>query len=146
MCTRRVDRVIRGMRVMSRIFAQSLVDVHHCNSISCRNLSFSPVHNSVALPRICQLHQISWIRKSDLHVLTVGKHSFTSDERFRVVPGRHLDNSEDWGLQIRFTSRKDADEYICQVSGQQKQNLVVRLSVVCELAASRDALTDGVSM
>ena len=76
------------------------------------------------------LLQISWIRKSDLHVLTVGRTSFTSDERFRAL---HADGSDDWGLQIRFTSRKDADDYICQVSGQQKQNLVVRLNVVGEL-------------
>lgn len=83
------------------------------------------------------LRQISWIRKSDLHVLTVGKSTFTSDERFRAV---HLDNSDDWGLQIRFATRKDADQYICQVSGQHKQNLVVRLTVVRELAVSSDSM------
>jgi len=76
---------------------------------------------------------ISWLRKSDLHVLTVGKFTYTSDERFKAV---HLDNTDDWALQIRFSTQRDANEYICQVSGpgRQKQNLVVTLNVVLSSA------------
>ena len=81
---------------------------------------------------LCTLDlQISWIRKSDLRVLTVGKFTYTRDERFKAV---HLDNSDDWSLQISFPKPKDAGQYICQVSGQNKQNLVVNLNVVISSA------------
>lgn len=36
-------------------------------------------------------HQVSWIRRKDYHLLTVGKNTYSSDERFTVA---HTKNSE----------------------------------------------------
>ena len=43
----------------------------------------------------------------------VGKFTYTSDLRFQAV---HLDNSDDWSLQISYPKKKDAGVYECQVS------------------------------
>lgn len=47
-----------------------------------------------------------------LLVKPVGKFTYTSDQRFQAV---HMDNSDDWTLQIRYPQRKDAGIYECQV-------------------------------
>lgn len=56
--------------------------------------------------------QLSWIRRKDFQILTVGKFTYTSDQRFQVI---HLDNSDDWSLQISYPQKKDAGIYECQV-------------------------------
>ncbi|CAH1635037.1 unnamed protein product [Spodoptera littoralis] len=40
--------------------------------------------------------QVSWVRHRDIHLLTVGRYTYTSDQRFRAI---HLPHSEDWTLQ-----------------------------------------------
>ena len=41
---------------------------------------------------------ISWVRLRDVHLLTVGENTYTSDERFRA---RRVAASPDWTLQVR---------------------------------------------
>ena len=41
--------------------------------------------------------QVSWLRHSDTHLLTAGRYTYTSDERFRAI---HKVLSEDYILQI----------------------------------------------
>ena len=41
--------------------------------------------------------QVSWIRHQDTHLLTAGRYTYTSDERFRAI---HKVLSEDYILQI----------------------------------------------
>ncbi|CAH0668803.1 unnamed protein product [Spodoptera exigua] len=41
--------------------------------------------------------QVSWVRHRDIHLLTVGRYTYTSDQRFRAI---HLPHSEDWTLQV----------------------------------------------
>ncbi|KAG0422884.1 hypothetical protein HPB47_001321 [Ixodes persulcatus] len=40
---------------------------------------------------------VSWVRQRDLHILTVGKYTYTSDQRFHSI---HLEGSEDWTLEV----------------------------------------------
>ncbi|CAG2162741.1 unnamed protein product [Oppiella nova] len=68
---------------------------------------------------------VSWIRRKDFHVITVGKFTYTSDQRFQAV---HMDNSDDWTLQIRYPQRRDAGIYECQVSTLPKMSLFVELN------------------
>jgi hypothetical protein len=50
-----------------------------------------------------RLHiQVSWIRHRDLHLLTVGKMTYTSDQRFQSV---HNPHTNDWALKVIFTSQ-----------------------------------------
>ena len=73
--------------------------------------------------------QVSWIRKSDLHVLTSGFHTFTGDERFSAHSERIKAGGESWVLQIKYTQLRDAGEYQCQVNTEPKISSSVFLKV-----------------
>uniref|UniRef100_A0A182TC26 Ig-like domain-containing protein n=1 Tax=Anopheles maculatus TaxID=74869 RepID=A0A182TC26_9DIPT len=47
---------------------------------------------------------VSWIRHRDLHLLTVGKATYTSDQRYQSVHNPQLD---DWSLKVSQTSAQD---------------------------------------
>ncbi|XP_044735739.1 zwei Ig domain protein zig-8-like isoform X2 [Chrysoperla carnea] len=70
---------------------------------------------------------VSWIRKRDLHILTAGILTYTSDQRFQVI---RPDKSENWTLQIKFPQQRDAGVYECQVNTEPKMSLAFRLNVV----------------
>nr|XP_045624888.1 uncharacterized protein LOC123774568 [Procambarus clarkii] len=57
--------------------------------------------------------QVSWIRGRDLHVLSSGQVTFSSDSRVSVT---HLKDS--WALTIRYSQPRDAGSYSCQVNTQ----------------------------
>lgn len=42
----------------------------------------------------------------------------------------HLDNSDDWSLQVRYPQTKDAGVYECQLSTMPKRSIFVSLNVV----------------
>nr|XP_049462137.1 uncharacterized protein LOC120961335 [Anopheles coluzzii] len=80
----------------------------------------------------CRIHHIgegvvSWIRRKDYHLLTVGLTTYSSDERFSAT---HLQNSEDWTLQIKFVQDRDAGLYECQVSTHPPTSIFLELKVV----------------
>ncbi|KAK9701934.1 hypothetical protein QE152_g30279 [Popillia japonica] len=70
---------------------------------------------------------VSWIRKRDLHILTAGILTYTSDQRFQVI---RPDKSDNWTLQIKFPQIRDSGIYECQVNTEPKMSLPFRLNVV----------------
>ncbi|KAL7633344.1 UNVERIFIED_CONTAM: hypothetical protein RMT77_016215 [Armadillidium vulgare] len=72
---------------------------------------------------------ISWIRTRDLHLLTVGRFTYTSDDRFKAV---HLSGSEDWLLKIHYVQMRDQGPYECQVSTTPPISHTVWLNVAAE--------------
>ncbi|GAB6032420.1 hypothetical protein CHUAL_011058 [Chamberlinius hualienensis] len=89
----------------------------------------------------CQVRQlgnktVSWVRHRDLHILTVGRYTYITDQRFQAY---HLANTEDWTLQIRYTQQRDAGIYECQVSTEPKLNLLISLNVVVPKSSIEDA-------
>ncbi|XP_046659186.1 zwei Ig domain protein zig-8-like [Homalodisca vitripennis] len=80
----------------------------------------------------CVIHNIgdgmiSWIRRKDYHLLTVGLTTYTGDERYQAI---HVQNSEDWTLQIKFVQQRDAGLYECQVSSHPPISIFIELKVV----------------
>ncbi|EEC18822.1 conserved hypothetical protein [Ixodes scapularis] len=73
---------------------------------------------------------VSWVRQRDLHILTVGTYTYTSDQRFHSI---HLQGSEDWTLEVRYTQKGEAGVYECQVSTEPKMSLNISLAVVAGL-------------
>lgn len=57
--------------------------------------------------------QVSWVRHRDIHLLTVGRYTYTSDQRFEA---KHSPHTEEWKLIIRYPQRKDTGYYECQIS------------------------------
>ncbi|XP_063236727.1 zwei Ig domain protein zig-8-like [Bacillus rossius redtenbacheri] len=70
---------------------------------------------------------VSWIRQRDLHILTVGLLTYTSDERFQAVRPR---GSDTWTLQLRYPQLRDSGVYECQVNTEPKISLAFQLRVV----------------
>ncbi|CAB0012766.1 unnamed protein product [Nesidiocoris tenuis] len=71
--------------------------------------------------------EVSWIRHRDLHLLTVGSYTYTSDQRFFTT---HSPQTEEWTLQIRFPQIRDSGIYECQVGTSPPIGLTMMLTVV----------------
>ncbi|XP_058792192.1 zwei Ig domain protein zig-8-like isoform X2 [Phymastichus coffea] len=70
---------------------------------------------------------VSWVRHRDIHLLTVGRYTYTSDQRFEAL---HAPHSEEWTLRIRYPQRKDSGIYECQISTTPPIGHPVYLTVV----------------
>ncbi|XP_071518226.1 T-lymphocyte activation antigen CD86-like [Panulirus ornatus] len=70
---------------------------------------------------------VSWVRHEDIHVLTVGRLTFTNDDRFEAMnkPG-----SDVWSLRIKYPQLRDSGKYECQVSTRPPRARVIILNVV----------------
>lgn len=62
---------------------------------------------------ILNVFQVSWIRHRDIHLLTAGRYTYTSDQRFEAI---HEPHSENWSLRIKYPQKKDSGIYECQIS------------------------------
>ncbi|XP_058447580.1 zwei Ig domain protein zig-8-like isoform X3 [Malaya genurostris] len=70
---------------------------------------------------------VSWVRHRDIHLLTVGRYTYTSDQRFEAM---HSPHTEEWTLRIRYAQRKDSGIYECQISTTPPIGHSVYLTVV----------------
>lgn len=71
------------------------------------------------------------MRKSDLHILTVGTFTYTTDKRFQAL---HADGTQEWTLKVLAPTLEDSGVYECQVSTEPKISQPFNLSVVGESA------------
>ena len=72
---------------------------------------------------------MSWIRHRDIHLLTVGRYTYTSDQRFSA---HHVPMTHFWQLRIRELNHEDAGKYECQVSTTPPMGHQMYLKVVGE--------------
>lgn len=90
---------------------------------------------------------VSWIRHADTHLLTAGRYTYTSDERFRAI---HKVLSEDYLLQILPVRLSDSGLYECQISTTPVLSHRVFLTVaqpVTEILGAPDIyIEEGVTM
>ncbi|XP_055549366.1 uncharacterized protein LOC129732484 [Wyeomyia smithii] len=70
---------------------------------------------------------VSWIRRKDYHLLTIGVTTYSSDERFNII---RSEDSEEWPLQIKYVQLRDAGPYECQVSTHPPTSIFIQLDVV----------------
>ncbi|KAK9723168.1 Immunoglobulin I-set domain [Popillia japonica] len=70
---------------------------------------------------------VSWIRHRDIHILTVGSYTYTSDQRFQA---NHHIETDDWTLQVKWAQKRDTGIYECQISTQPVRSFFVNLNVV----------------
>lgn len=83
------------------------------------------------------LLQVSWVRHRDIHLLTVGRYTYTSDQRFEAL---HLPHAEEWTLRIRYPQQKDSGIYECQISTTPPIGHPVYLTIVGKLEETRYSL------
>ncbi|XP_042205792.1 zwei Ig domain protein zig-8-like [Homarus americanus] len=70
---------------------------------------------------------VSWVRHQDIHVLTVGRFTFTNDDRFEV---QHDDGSNEWVLKLRTPSVNDSGTYECQINTKPTITQLITLRVL----------------
>merc|ERR1712130_1015049 len=100
---------------------------------SARNLTVTEGEEASLPCRVKNLFQhytVSWIRASDVTVLSVGHLTFSSDERFSVleIPRPRL-SASDWSLTVKNASVGDSGMYECQVNTDPKMNRKFHLTV-----------------
>ncbi|CAB0036194.1 unnamed protein product [Trichogramma brassicae] len=72
---------------------------------------------------------VSWVRHRDIHLLTIGRYTYTNDQRFRAI---HHVHSDDWVLQIKYPQHRDSGIYECQVSTTPHTSHFIHLNVVAQ--------------
>ncbi|CAL4140703.1 unnamed protein product, partial [Meganyctiphanes norvegica] len=75
--------------------------------------------------------EVSWIRRKDLHVLTVMDFTYTTDARFKVY---HVEGQPYWTLHLTKATHQDQGKYECQVSSQPKMYRRFTLDVIVPVA------------
>ncbi|XP_008477863.1 uncharacterized protein LOC103514737, partial [Diaphorina citri] len=73
------------------------------------------------------LVSVSWVRHRDIHLLTAGRYTYTSDQRFEAL---HTPHTEDWTLRIKYPQKKDNGIYECQISTTPPIGRYVHLNIV----------------
>ncbi|KAI8043755.1 hypothetical protein M5D96_005093 [Drosophila gunungcola] len=97
-----------------------------------RNITTRTGHTAAINCRVDNLgdKSVSWIRKRDLHILTAGILTYTSDERFKQVV--RTADSKDWTLHVKYAQPRDSGIYECQVNTEPKISMAFRLNVIGE--------------
>ncbi|XP_069988517.1 zwei Ig domain protein zig-8 [Penaeus vannamei] len=86
---------------------------------------------------------VSWVRHRDIHVLTVGRFTFTNDDRFVAL---HEDGSNAWILSLRSPSANDSGIYECQINTKPTLSQMITLDVVepqAIITAGRELYVDA---
>lgn len=82
---------------------KSIYFLFHITSCRMPIVFFSSILINIRCSILFQvLLQVSWIRHRDVHLLTVGRYTYTSDQRFKAI---HNPHSEDWTLQVSFQTQ-----------------------------------------
>jgi hypothetical protein len=89
----------------------------------------SIAHIFVVSPADWYVLQVSWVRHRDIHLLTVGRYTYTSDQRFRAI---HHPHSDEWTLQVKYPQHRDTGIYECQISTTPHMSHFIHLNVVGE--------------
>ena len=81
----------------------SVINLQEDNQVCCE---------VILLLLILYCWKVSWIRRRDWHIMSVGDTVYTSDDRVVV---NHREDSQDWVLQFKFVRERDEGTYECQV-------------------------------
>nr|XP_045610301.1 kin of IRRE-like protein 1 [Procambarus clarkii] len=114
-------------------WGQANTHTAYFGDLSSTNVTAVVGHKASLPCRVLNLgnKDVSWIRQRDLHILTVGIFTYTTDDRFKAF---HPPESEQWYLEINPVTFRDAGVYECQVSTSPKISLPIMLGVEVQQA------------
>ncbi|XP_034473056.1 zwei Ig domain protein zig-8 [Drosophila innubila] len=107
-----------------------------------RNITGRTGHTEAIIKcRVDSLHDksVSWIRKRDLHILTVGTATYTTDKRFKVSESK---DAREWTLHVKSPQAKDSGIYECQVNTEPKMSMAFQLNII-EISPDAKAIISG---
>ncbi|XP_066981739.1 zwei Ig domain protein zig-8-like isoform X1 [Macrobrachium rosenbergii] len=81
---------------------------------------------------------VSWIRRRDHHLITLGYQTYTNDDRFYVSNSLPLQlptfegkvRLEEWNLHIKYAQVRDSGTYECQLSAHPPIGILASLNVI----------------
>ncbi|XP_045110487.1 zwei Ig domain protein zig-8-like [Portunus trituberculatus] len=76
---------------------------------------------------VAEHETVSWIRRRDHHLITVGANTYSNDERFQVT---YSEKTQDWTLHVRYAQPHDAGVYECQLSAHPPIGVITTLNVI----------------
>ena len=79
------------------------------------------------------------MRHRDIHILTAGAYTYTSDQRFQALHRQNTGQSSEWSewtLCIKWAQERDQGLYECQISTIPVKSHQFRLNVVGKSASS----------
>ncbi|OQR73809.1 kin of IRRE protein 1-like [Tropilaelaps mercedesae] len=77
---------------------------------------------------------VSWIRRADLSVLSVGRDRYIQDRRFQVMASSGGSPISSWALQLAYPNPGDSGVYECQLGSVPKISRHVTLRVIARTA------------
>ncbi|XP_060813927.1 lachesin-like [Bombus pascuorum] len=80
---------------------------------------------------------VSWVRNRDIHILTAGAYTYTSDQRFQALHRQNTGQNNEWSewtLCIKWAQERDQGLYECQISTVPVMSHQFRLNVVVPTA------------
>ncbi|XP_042203798.1 T-lymphocyte activation antigen CD86-like [Homarus americanus] len=80
---------------------------------------------------VAEHETVSWIRRKDHHLITVGDKIYSNDERFQVT---HSDHTQDWTLHLHYAQLHDAGVYECQLSAHPPIGVFTSLNIIAAVA------------
>ncbi|CAL4142210.1 unnamed protein product, partial [Meganyctiphanes norvegica] len=94
-----------------------------------RNVTVQAGKTAVLACRVMNVadKSVSWIRHDDLHILTVDKYRYSTDQRVSTV---YNEVNQEWVLRMRGVTKQDAGMYECQVSTKPILSFIVNMEVV----------------
>ncbi|KAH8263610.1 hypothetical protein KR044_011406, partial [Drosophila immigrans] len=115
-----------------------------------RNITGRTGHTEAIIKcRVDSLHDksVSWIRKRDLHILTVGTATYTSDKRFQACSSflyavTESKDAREWTLHVKSPLAKDSGIYECQVNTEPKMSMAFQLNII-EISPDAKAIISG---
>ncbi|KAH8377530.1 hypothetical protein KR093_005818, partial [Drosophila rubida] len=119
-----------------------------------RNITGRTGHTEAIIKcRVDSLHDksVSWIRKRDLHILTVGTATYTSDKRFQACRSflylccasvTESKDAREWTLHVKSPQAKDSGIYECQVNTEPKMSMAFQLNII-EISPDAKAVISG---
>ncbi|XP_042891822.1 zwei Ig domain protein zig-8-like [Penaeus japonicus] len=77
---------------------------------------------------------VSWVRRRDHHLITLGGHTYTNDDRFHVShspPFKVISRrGKEWTLNIKYVQTRDSGVYECQLSTHPPMGILTTLLVI----------------
>ncbi|KAL2731895.1 cell adhesion molecule 2-like [Vespula squamosa] len=80
---------------------------------------------------------VSWVRHRDIHILTAGTYTYTSDQRFQALHQKTPNSNSEWSewtLCIKWAQERDQGVYECQISTIPAKSYKFQLNVVVPTA------------
>ncbi|CAK9828009.1 hypothetical protein ANTRET_LOCUS5601 [Anthophora retusa] len=119
-----IDGAIRGEKTASDEETQNQNNILSSVTASVKDVLAQTDGDAILPCRFTGPGIVTWMRRKDRQLLTVGGDTHAMDTRFKV-----FSNSPDWNLIIKNVKHEDAGLYECQIQTEPVEKRLIRLSI-----------------